>query len=266
MARKKKRWWRTLAPKDWITISISFLALGVSILTAYFSFFQQFDEVSVVVENFPYLELYSKEKVSISGGGKIVLMNTGNRPAAILEVEVITNQHVNEDSDFPPCSGIGERFQTTFEPLILKPGDLVLKEFKLKPSEYDEIKNGAILFKATGKPDVWSADQPEYIAETAYLCFNFRIVTPSDQSVIANVYLGEMLVSKPGHMTILKFGGNSRPERLVRNSTNIFADWGLAFEKWWRLVTNEPESPEEENEFQKSWLWRGGKQTEKGEQ
>ena len=67
VVREKKRWWRTLATKDVIIITISLAALFISMLTAYFSFFRQYDEVSVVIEQFPVLELYSKEKVAISG-------------------------------------------------------------------------------------------------------------------------------------------------------------------------------------------------------
>lgn len=257
--RKKKRWWRTLETKDRITISISLAALFISGLTAYFSFFRQYDEVSVVVEQHPILELYSKEKVAIYGDSVLAFMNTGNRPAAIIDVTVVANQNQDEDSlGSGPCQLGTDRFATTFEPLVLKPGDLVLKTIKLKPYANAEVRQGMILFPATGKPESDKDAPIGYIAEQVDLCFYFRLVTPSDRFLNTYVHLGEMTASKPAHMTILKFGGTERPIRLVQNSTTILADWTLVLEKWWRLLKNESESPEEEREFKKFWWWRGG--------
>lgn len=249
--KKRKRGWRALLTKDVIALSISIVAIIISAVTAYFTLFRQVDNVSVVVDKYPFLELYDKTKVAISGESTLVFLNTGSRPASVIDLSVLVNQNIEDDTK-GACEQATDEFKTNFEPLILEPNKVVLKKLKLKPSPFSEhqvVRQDAILFPVRGK-----VDTDEYFTLTEVeLCFSFRLITPATSDERVYVHLGTMTASKPPHMTILNFNDFSKPQSLVNHTATIFDEWPGTIARWWRRMRNEPQSPDEEIEFKKPW-------------
>src|SRR5438105_4163957 len=87
-----------MAPKDWITLSVSILALIVSTLTAYWTIVRRVDDLRVVITGSPLL-IFEKDIQGINfylTNGNITFLNLGNRPAAVTRIYLALS---------PPSSG-----------------------------------------------------------------------------------------------------------------------------------------------------------------
>lgn len=120
--------------KDFIALAFSGLALFVSVASAYFNIFRVEEKVSLIVQREPLARKVADVDslyIPQDEEGEVILINPGNRPVAILSIELLYAQPESPESQ-PDCSigGIA-RFRTTFAAIVVKPGDVVVRAIKI---------------------------------------------------------------------------------------------------------------------------------------
>jgi hypothetical protein len=155
-----------LVLKDYLSITISALAFLTASLTPFFTFLRQSDNVSIVLSGFDppagkMLETLQAPKNYLS----FVLINLGNRPVAVLDMQIIYMSHPNDRQiklgrrcapwmlDGPPVV-----LETDFAPTVLKEKEAVTKSIHItRPHNPNDQrvyleKDGSIPFKILGYP------------------------------------------------------------------------------------------------------------------
>jgi len=175
-------WPRTKSPsrfasKDWIAVSISFLALVVASGSAYYSVIRQVDEISVVFESTPFFNVSSgpQERLEIIRGLAIVFINAGTRPAAVVSVKMHFNEAASTESLESSLGWCGrgradqyKEVPLVFEPFVIKEKEIVRKSFTVDAKKKDKV--------SLPMPS-WFKDAQGYWLS---MCVSFHIATPSN--------------------------------------------------------------------------------------
>jgi hypothetical protein len=170
--------------KDAVAISISIIALVVSLLSAYFNLVWAKDDIGVELGHYPGLffsgriltaegKPYSTE-LGVSPAQSFTFINNGTRAASIVSIEFFIRSVRTLDTKKKDCAAIDEKSVLgtqgqgyALEPFAIKPGEIIIKTFRL------------------GKPEekaVWF--EPEFDRENnsmdarVYACIEFGIITP----------------------------------------------------------------------------------------
>jgi hypothetical protein len=120
--------------KDFISLAFSAIALVVSFGTAYFSVLRVEEHVSVIIKKEPVAyksadgnSLYVKK----SEEGQFLFVNSGNRPAVVLWMEIIFGQPTAPKAK-PNCFAAGvARFRPDFSPIVIKPNDVAVAAIRI---------------------------------------------------------------------------------------------------------------------------------------
>jgi|SRR5579862_2804659 len=125
-----KRSW--LEPKDYVTVTLSSLAIIVSVLTAYFNILRTAESVSLISDNEQLAMILDENTLVIPSDidGQIALINSGTRAVVISSVVVFYLQPVKMTA--PECLINGVNIRTDFESTVLKPNDVLVKKMKLE--------------------------------------------------------------------------------------------------------------------------------------
>jgi len=113
--------------KDWMTISLSSMALIVSLNTALFSVVQQVDDVRFAPRGQTILSLDTKNKqivIEMNGLG-MTFINLGNRPASVISAGV--SLALRDEGGLPLDCGRLE-WDLSLEPIILKASEMASKD------------------------------------------------------------------------------------------------------------------------------------------
>lgn len=86
---------------DVLTLTVSMLALLVSVLTTYYTIVRQADDLNVIVDSVPAVNVAGNQLKL--GNASIVLMNDGNRPAVVNTIWLYLEQKA------PPASSTGSQ-------------------------------------------------------------------------------------------------------------------------------------------------------------
>lgn len=127
---------------DWMHLigspTAAWIALFLSSSTAFYSFLYHSDVLSVVPMH-SSIHLTADNKVHVNSPSVVTLINSGSRPIAVLGVEIFYGQPTSKSAN-PSCSGPGRfyRFQLTFEQIVVKPYDTVLKQLKFDHADSSE--------------------------------------------------------------------------------------------------------------------------------
>jgi hypothetical protein len=174
--------------KDLITVSLSLLALTVSIGTAYWTIIRQLDDMRLVIDGSTAITL-DQNTAAVSpfstnvghfadtGSLRIVtnavftFVNLGNRPAAVTSILLWINQPPDEEKR-EPCEDTGPFIwvRLDIDPFVVKPGEISTQPFTFpkKSSEYFARLSRANL------------DKEHFLVE---FCGTFNVVTPADEKV-----------------------------------------------------------------------------------
>jgi len=158
-----------LALKDWIAICLSSLALSVSVISAYFNFFREIDDVRLILGDQRPLSILSVKGANLRVGAtyNLLLMNAGNRTAAITDLDFVIHQPRKHSSN--SCDSSYALF-FSFDPIIIKPGEMITKTVDLKKLPMDKSTSD-FLEVPVGDP------QDDVYFFTG--CLRFTIATPS---------------------------------------------------------------------------------------
>ena len=155
--------------KDWLEFAVSFVALGVSITTAYLNVVVQRDDLRVFIGRPPWVQTNSEKEVEVVGEQELTFINLGNRAAAVtsLGANVIPMQTVKDAST---CSGAHE--------FAAYPIAFDAKPFIIKPGEISYIKTKVQLLGKGGAKSVAKAVYAPKEGDVLLACLRLRIVTP----------------------------------------------------------------------------------------
>jgi hypothetical protein len=132
---KVRNAFRQLALKDWFSTILSLLAFIVSGLSLWLSNFRQVDDLRLILpDQRPFFSFSADEEtLDYAADYKLLLLNSGNRPIAISQIQFSVHQDVNAQRSH--CSDVGPSFHIT--PFVIKPGELVVQDIVLKGSGED---------------------------------------------------------------------------------------------------------------------------------
>jgi hypothetical protein len=184
--------------KDWITLTISVLALGASGLTIYFNMIRQRDDLRVVLSSLPKLDVDLDRNLGTLSEDKmtLVFINSGTRPVIILGVEYVVGAISNPPDEGRDCWG--PKLFTESEVVVVKEKEIVTKQMRLLPEvlttygdrENFRVAKGGKLTFSTGR----QADE-DY---RAAICLKFSIATPSVSSVSKTIIAAKHMFSPQG--------------------------------------------------------------------
>jgi hypothetical protein len=210
--------------KDWITIVLAVLAFGLSSITAYYGFIRTTDEISVVMETIPFIDVMREEKkVVVTRSLRLLFINSGSRPAIILGVDVQVDE---TDLDKGPltrkaCEGDVPRrwLGTTLEPFVIKEKEIIEKRFEVAPSM--ESKVGEQKINVVLPTPQWFGPQSSYAGR---LCLTFRLVTPARSDIVKDAEVQTQVVSQPTGSIVGGYTLQKRPLPLWRERGTVFGD------------------------------------------
>jgi hypothetical protein len=155
----------------WIGSPTAWLALFISSTTAFYSLLYHSDELSVVVR--PGLIEFKDKEIGLYDPGDAIIINSGNRPIAVLGVNMTTIQASSSGEKIDCFHGSKEFFVLPFERIVVKPYDTVVASLKGKdgaPPNYlvSMTETNQQLIKANNSPNIiacltfWivAADEP----------------------------------------------------------------------------------------------------------
>jgi hypothetical protein len=127
-ARKLDATGNRMRIKDWITLTLSILAFLVSAGTAYFNLVRREDNVSVVASSEPFAVRMDKERLVVKSHGqtRISFINSGTRPAVILQVMLLYTQRRltgRDECEFDQSIWL----MTDLEPVVVKQNEVVTR-------------------------------------------------------------------------------------------------------------------------------------------
>jgi hypothetical protein len=219
------------AIKDWIAISLSVLALFISLITAYFNLVRQIDDLSTIIEGYPLPGVATDPaRLIVSGEISVLFINSGNRPSAISGI----GYHVEQWPDSPhdgseSCYINSVSFDTDHQPIVVKQNEIVAAKVRLKRGPYAEAaklqdeEGGGFSFPVSDE----NLRSGEY---TLTVCLSFVISTPSVGTKPVFLKLQRyVLRNQPGTYFIRVaegkrsiFRGTQQPEVLLRRFGTIF--------------------------------------------
>jgi hypothetical protein len=215
---------------DWkfsVPTGISLVALTISIAMAYFNVVRQVDRISVVLSDPPMAFRPSEDKLFMQRNDMTLsFINSGNRPAIILKVWVLVIQP--EALSTEDCGGSRiiemEEIDTTFEPSVVKPGDVLTRVIRMTRPTLDLAEDD----KPEGLFVNVTEDRVKNEQVPVELCYEISLATPSQkwhhESVPITKY--EALVMHGGPGIALDFSkirlGERRPNILIDQVGTIF--------------------------------------------
>ena len=147
-----------MTAKDWLTLTISCVALFVAVTTATFNVVLQLDDVRVVIGKHPIATITDEGAVGLTGNQEFTFINSGTRAAAITSVGGMVFPLKNEDDPYRDCNppiGDGENIPPARGwmpigldaiPLVLKPGDISVVAAKPGGFLWRRRKDGTVVF------------------------------------------------------------------------------------------------------------------------
>jgi hypothetical protein len=126
--------------KSWVGSPTAWIALALSLATAFYTFVYHSDELSVVFDNVDVVGSLDTKKftaVKVMLPKAITFVNSGSRPVTVTKFGILVAQRWT-NKDRPDCSSLGTTFEYDLEPTVIKPYDTVSKNVRLTPSHSEK--------------------------------------------------------------------------------------------------------------------------------
>lgn len=219
---------------SWIGSPVAWLALFVSVGTAYYSIFYYVDEVRLSIDELPMV-YFDKDSNAfmVTGPKSLIFINTGTRAILIQKVELDFNQPGENEKRRVPCEvgGIWRGLDLQFTPTVVKPGEInaVPVTYKSRSNlvylpniKFEELKQRNE--KIDDAFDVQGLNgNPSTDLMTLDSCFRFVIVTPSGATDQARIRIADYSIKKsspPQNSALAHWQFNSDiPVGLYRSSS-----------------------------------------------
>ncbi len=213
--------------KDWLTVTLSLLALLISLTTAYFNIILTKDDIRVIASE-PILIVDGKGVPAVLGTQQITFFNLGNRSAVVRLVSFIFKKPSEQPSEDRAISQCNEETQQSelgydFEPFVIEPGKVVIRQFKpedVHPGYWqtDKIKNAIIL--NTGGDSYFGK------GDIVFTCLKVTVTTPHESIYPilprSSVTIPEIPYDGIAGKHLLLNPGNPFP--VIRKNGTLFSD------------------------------------------
>jgi hypothetical protein len=211
--------WSGLSAKDVVTITLSALALSVSVLALFYNVIRQVDRLTVEMPSPAIAVRHSEDGLYVPiGDNEIVFINSGTRPVAVLSVSVRFVQ--NMSSSTACAERKGPVFGTNFEPTVLKERDIVIRKIRISHvvTAKPEVKKSMDPFEMYQ----FDIDEPNRKLErfTVDVCLQVQVSTIST-SGYGNASVWRYLIKKDG-VEIITGDYRAGPRILVNERGTIF--------------------------------------------
>jgi hypothetical protein len=200
--QKRKKPGRSFPWREFVGSPTAWLALFVSLGSAYYSIFYYVDDIRVSVDSAPSLFFHKDtESILISEPKHATFINAGTRASVITHMEINFNQPDDKGVDLI-CrrGGIWRSGNLLFTPTVLKSGEII--SFQLKYSDlqspFKEISAG----RFDDRIDVQGQNANEQNAQLiVYVCLKFTIINPSGVSDQITRYISKSTIDRRSHYT-----------------------------------------------------------------
>jgi hypothetical protein len=218
---------KALTLKDWLALFVSLIALTISGIGAYFTILRVQDNVSVIFAGAPIAYWNEQDELSVfpdKENVNAIFINSGNRPAVIIWINLFFIQHATTKSDNCAKHPYGNEatFQTDFEPLVVKEREVLTKKLKTSISSDTNIKkkdDGNFAF-----PLMSELRDQSYINVT--VCAAIRIATPSVATHDASVFVFKYTAERGKGVFVGDTLGTDPdwgyPQLLIKETSTIF--------------------------------------------
>jgi hypothetical protein len=127
--------------KDYIAVTVSMVALGLSAMTAYFTVLRVTERLEVTLMQAPELRMTANQTAAWKGSLNLAFVNNGNVPIAVADATMILFQSTKTD-DGDECIGDAEAVELSLvtESFVVKPAEIVVKSLAPKEGERQVIK------------------------------------------------------------------------------------------------------------------------------
>jgi hypothetical protein len=225
-APSRERFWVRInnylgfTPKDWVTVSFSALALIISAVSAYFNLVRREDNLSVVIDGFPFVHQVDSDNLAItSEDTTLAFINSGTRSAAVTSVNIFFLQHDGASRCSETSTGSdGVWFATTFQPVAVKANEVVTQKINIShPFRVDSSKRndkGWYLLRLNNE------NKSKKIVNVE-VCYAIFVATPSVATHVEHLSGVEFRLQ--GQNTLFDpIDPNRPPKLLLRSSGTIF--------------------------------------------
>jgi hypothetical protein len=168
--------------REWATFTFSALAFFVSLCVAYVSTIRQSDELSAVVTHAPWALPNLQSQLEVQDEEfTLLLINSGNRPAAVLSVEVVFVQAPTPSMscEAHAYSEHAIAVSTDVVTTVVKDRDLVSRAVKLKVGVRDKARG----IEHRSDQGVFLLPVSKHVAAqdsfTLLVCLRFQVSAPS---------------------------------------------------------------------------------------
>jgi hypothetical protein len=164
-----------MALKDWVSVGISCVALGVSVSTAYFNVFLQKDDLRVVIGRPPWVQMTrdKEPEIEVIGEQELTFINLGNRTAAVtfIGASIVPMRAAKSPDACERNDNVLLVYTLGFdtEPFVIKAGEIV--HVQATPQSIDRRKKGQNL-------DIPRKTYEPKDGEVLLACLRLRIITP----------------------------------------------------------------------------------------
>jgi hypothetical protein len=193
----------------YVSLLISLLALFVSGLSFYFSSLRTVDDLSVSAINPALVYRRGNNAISVvefeDKPLQLVLMNAGNRPIAILAVEIV----VRETAIAKPIdcqSGDDVSFPTDFSPTIIEKNQVIIKDVRIA-----RAPDSTGLYKRRAYEVLLPHDDGE---DLLHVCAKVTLSTPDLASYETSVQLASYVSTLA--MRSDRYDKEGRPQTLLK--------------------------------------------------
>jgi hypothetical protein len=232
MATPKKKSVLEVA-RDWASFAMSTIAFLVSMIVAVFASIKQDEKVSVVFQAPPMFWLDAKaSNIEARNPFSVVFINSGSRPAAVLQINVylwetkvrkpdeeIGSWHCDQDAW---TEGKPKRrlLKVDFEPFILKEKEILTRDLRFTAEAPSSSGVKVTGDKVTLPMPDWYKPGDEY---WAHPCIEFGLATASDAYAASSIELGVTGYPKDGSGNYLGGGTiSTAPYEIWHHRGTIF--------------------------------------------
>jgi hypothetical protein len=201
MSNQKRR-----AIGDVISVPLSILAFLLSVTTTYITVIRQTDDVRAVIGDAPYIFVDDEGRTAVLGGQQMTIANAGNRSAAVIGVRLVLVKRESEEplKSHSECA-TGNMLTMVYKiekDVVTKPGEITERTLTSVDVELDDH------WEQHDSDAAWTYSASHFKAgDTALVCLQVSVVTPSDYLVVVNI---------PKYFTkVPPIGGQLRPSRLM---------------------------------------------------
>jgi len=182
-AAKKSSESRWKSAREWASFVFSFIALIISSIGAYYGTLTQLDDLRVLVLNQPDVNAHKEQEGRIlvtKPEFEFLFMNSGTRPIAILQIDVVFGKYFEEGINTRSCPGTF--FPTNASPFIVDEKKVIRKNIWMNWSGM--VGGGADPWDRQKEPYGYSFSGDQSANDKRIdICVAFTAASPSDGKI-----------------------------------------------------------------------------------